>query len=74
VTIDLHPEGLRRILDEFDGLSDRDADPELEAVRIAILLEDVFDILLTDSDIRSHLHGDRTELASFVIRHLPEKP
>lgn len=42
---------LDQVLGDFDDLRDPHADPELEAVKAAILLEDVFGIRLSDSDI-----------------------
>jgi hypothetical protein len=40
-----------QILEDFEGLRDPHAEPELEAVKAAIFLEDVFDIRLRDSQI-----------------------
>ena len=42
---------LEQVLQDFESLRDPRADPELEAVKAAILLEDVFGIHLSDADI-----------------------
>ena len=40
-----------QLLDELERLHDPDADPELEALKAAILLEDGLGVLLDDEDI-----------------------
>lgn len=40
-----------RLLREYDAIRDPDADPELEAVRAAVFVEDAFDVTLTDEEI-----------------------
>ena len=45
-----------------------DADPELEAVRAAILLEDVFDVTLSDADIDPAVLADAPAVAALVAR------
>lgn len=45
------------VLRDVESLRDPDADPELEAVKIAIILEEVFGILLSDNDIDPALLG-----------------
>jgi len=42
---------VERILRDYDALHRTDTDPELEAVRVAILLEDIFGIALSDAEI-----------------------
>lgn len=42
---------VEQVLAEWSGMRESDADPELDAVRLAILFEDVFDVTLTDDDI-----------------------
>jgi hypothetical protein len=44
-------EQIEHVLREWQALRDVDAGPELEAVRLAILLEDVLGITLSDDDI-----------------------
>lgn len=51
-------ERVEQLLAELERLPDPDADPELEALKIAILLEDGLDIVLDDDDIdRLRLDG-----------------
>lgn len=45
------PDDVDRVLAEYAALRDPDDDPELEAVKAAIFLEDAFDVRLTDADI-----------------------
>jgi hypothetical protein len=42
---------VERALDEWRAVRDPDTEPELEAVRLAILLEDVLGVSLSDDDI-----------------------
>ena len=44
----------------------RTADPELEAVRAAILVEDVFDVVLSDAEIDAVVLGDARAVAALV--------
>lgn len=57
-----------QVLDEAAALWDPDADPQLEAVRAAILLEDSLGIVLTDDDIDPGLLGDPSAMARLVER------
>ena len=45
------PERVEEILAEHGELRDATDDPELDALRTAIFLEDVFGIVLTDAEI-----------------------
>ena len=42
---------IEQILRDYEAFRRPDTDPELEAVRAAILIEDVFDVTLSDADI-----------------------
>jgi hypothetical protein len=46
---------LLQAIQDFEGLRDPQADPELEAVKAALFLEDVFGIRLSDEDIGPNL-------------------
>lgn len=54
--------GPERILAEFSRLRDANPDPALEAVRTALLVEDVFGITLSDHQIGPELLGDLASL------------
>jgi hypothetical protein len=64
----LDAEVLAQVLREAEGLRDPGADPDLEAVRTAILLEDALGIVLTDDDITPDLLGDPASVADLVAR------
>jgi hypothetical protein len=57
-------QGLR----EWQGLRDAGADPELEAVRLAILLEDVLGTVLSDDDIDLAVLSDPDAILRLVAR------
>lgn len=44
-------EEVDRLLEEYGATRDPAADPELEAVRAAVFVEDVFDVTLSDDEI-----------------------
>jgi hypothetical protein len=44
-------ERVEQLLDEWRAVRDPDTEPELEAMRLAILLEDVLGVSLSDDDI-----------------------
>jgi hypothetical protein len=62
------PDLVAQVLRESEVLRDPDADPDLEAVRTAILLEDSLGIVLTDDDITPEILGDPAATASLVER------
>ncbi|GAB3256867.1 hypothetical protein [Nocardioides dilutus] len=64
----LDPDLVTQILSDAEGLRDPDADPELEAVRTAILLEDSLGIVLSDDDITPAVMGDPAAVADLVER------
>jgi hypothetical protein len=53
-------EHIERVLHDFATLRDVRADSELEAVKTALMLEDVFGIRLSDADIGPALLDDST--------------
>lgn len=59
---------IEEILRDYEAFRRPDTDPELEAVRSAILIEDVFDVTLSDADIDQALFGDGSAIAALVAR------
>lgn len=59
---------LEQILRDYAALRPPDADPELEAVRVAILLEDILAITLSDAEIAPALCADPSAVAALVAR------
>ena len=59
---------VEQILLDYQALRRSDCDPELAAVRSAILLEDVFDIALSDADIDLAVFADAAAVAALVAR------
>jgi hypothetical protein len=59
---------VEQVLWDYAALRSPDTDPELEAVRIAILIEDVFDITLSDADIEPAMLADASAVAAVVAR------
>jgi hypothetical protein len=59
---------VEQVLRDYEALRRPDADPELEAVRLAILLEDVFDIVLPDTEIDPAVLADSSTVAALVAR------
>lgn len=57
-----------QILAEHAALRDPDADPALAALGTAILLEDVFDVELSDDDIDPAVLGDPAAVRSLLRR------
>jgi hypothetical protein len=55
-----------RILAEFARLRDAESDPALEAVRTALLVEDVFGFTLSDGQINSETLGDAEALRNLI--------
>lgn len=64
----MHREIVERVLQDFEALLRPDTDPELEAVRLAILLEDVFDIVLPDAEIDPAVLADFSTVIALVTR------
>jgi hypothetical protein len=57
------PDLVAQVLRDAEALREPDADPDLEAVRTAILLEDSLGIVLTDADIDPRVLGDPAAVA-----------
>jgi len=59
---------VEQVLRDYDASRRPDGDPELEAVRLAILLEDVFGVVLSDAQIEPALLADTAAVAALLIR------
>ena len=59
---------VEQVLHDYAALRHGDADPELEAVRTAILIEDVFGVTLPDAEIDPALLADPAAVAAMVAR------
>jgi len=57
---------VEQVLREYEALRRPDADPELEAVRTAILLEDVFGVTLPDAEIDPATFADPAAVAALI--------
>ena len=62
----MNDDAVEQVLQDYDSLRHPDADPELEAVRAAILVEDVFDVVLSDADIDPSMLADASAMAALV--------
>lgn len=58
-----------QILQEYAVLRDPAGDPEHEAVKAAIFIEDVFGITLLDTEIDPDLLGTAEGMRSLITRH-----
>jgi hypothetical protein len=59
---------VEQVLRDYSALRRVGADSELEAVRAAILLEDVFDITLSDAEIDPVVFADSAAVDALVAR------
>jgi hypothetical protein len=59
---------VEQVLRDYDAVRRPDTDPELEAVRAAIMLEDVFGIALSDAEIAPAELTDPAAVATLVAR------
>jgi hypothetical protein len=59
-------EAVEQVLREYAAWRRPDADPELEAVRTAILLEDVFGVTLPDAEIDPAVLADPAAVAALI--------
>jgi hypothetical protein len=57
---------VEQVLRDYHALRNPETDPELEAVRAAILVEDVFDVVLSDAEIDVTVLGDAHAVAALV--------
>ncbi|GAA0953170.1 hypothetical protein [Virgisporangium aurantiacum] len=61
-------EQAEQALDEWRATRDPDTEPELEAIRLAILLEDVLGVPLSDDDIDLAVLSDPDAVADLLAR------
>ena len=59
---------VEQVLCDYGSLRRLDTDPELEAVRATILLEDVFEVVLSDAEIDPAVLADASAVAALVAR------
>ena len=59
---------VEQVLRDYDALRRPGTDPELEAVRAAILFEDVFGVALSDAEIDPAVLADASAVAALVAR------
>ena len=59
---------LEQVLQDFQSVRDPRIDPELEALKTAIFLEDVFGVRLSDADIDPTLLTDPAAVAALISR------
>jgi hypothetical protein len=59
---------VEQVLRDYSALRCSDTDPELEAVRAAILIEDVFAVTLSDAQIDPATLADVPAVAALVAR------
>ena len=59
---------VEQVLADFASLRDPDAEPQLEAVKTALMLEDVFGVRLTDADIDPLVLGDAAAIRDLLRR------
>jgi hypothetical protein len=64
----VNPDSIGQVLRDYYASHTPAADPELEALRTAIFLEDVFGIALSDPDIDPAVLGDPSAVAALVAR------
>ena len=57
-----------QVLRDYAALGQPDGDPELAALRAAILLEDVFGVVLTDADIDPAVLAGPAAMAAVLAR------
>lgn len=59
---------VEQVLRDYEAVRRRDADAGLEAVRLAILLEDVLGVTLPDADIDPAVLADPAAVTALVTR------
>jgi hypothetical protein len=59
---------VEQVLGDYAALRRGDTDSELEAVRAAILIEDVFGVTLSDAEINPAVLVDASAVAALVAR------
>ena len=64
----IDPERVEEMLADHARLQDATGDPELDALRAAIFLEDTFGIVLTDAEIDPDLLGTAEGMRELLAR------
>jgi len=64
----MNPEIIEQAFRDYGALRRTDTDPELEAVRAAILLEDLLEVTLPDAGIDPAVLADASAVAALVAR------
>jgi hypothetical protein len=64
----VNPDLVEQVLQDYAGLHRPDTDPELAALRAAILLEDVFEVTLSDTDFDPAVLADPSAVTALVAR------
>ncbi|HET9654083.1 MAG TPA: hypothetical protein VFP72_01930 [Kineosporiaceae bacterium] len=64
------PPGTLQALGAFEALPAAGEDPELEAVKIAVFLEDVFGVTLSESELDPRTLTGRDAVLGLLRRHL----
>ena len=64
----MNRDAVEQVLRDYDALRRPGTDAELEAVRAAILLEDVFGITLSDAEMDLAVVADPSAVAALVAR------
>ena len=64
----MNPDIVEQVLRDYEALRHPDMDAELEAVRAAILVEDVFGVTLPDGDINPAVFADPSAVAALITR------
>jgi hypothetical protein len=59
---------VEQVLRDYEASRCSDTDLELEAVRAAIMIEDVFDVVLSDAEIDPATLADASAVAALVAR------
>lgn len=67
----MNADALERLLAELGHARQVDADPELEALSLAVLAEDVLQVTFTDEQIASGLLRDPDALRAWVTASAP---
>jgi hypothetical protein len=64
----VEPEVTARVLRDYEAVRERNTDSALEAVCTAILVEDVFGVVLSDAEIDPAVLADPSAVAELVSR------
>ena len=64
----MNRDNVEQVLRNYHALRRPDTDPGLEAVRAAILIEDAFDVVLSDAEIDPAVLADAPAVTALVAR------